>query len=104
MVKKVRFNDEVQINQMNINLSDHIKEVKFAKDIIINPNKSLPSVDGHPSDIEPLIPADDKILGIPINFWIWILVGIVLMVILAIFIYDRHWKTRPFSKKDAQNN
>ncbi len=101
MTKKVRFNDEVQINQMSINLSDHIKEVKFAKDIILNPNKSRTSVDGRPSDTEPLIPANDKILGIPINFWIWILVGIVLIVILAIFYATDIGKRVLFSKKDA---
>ena len=96
MKKKVRFNDEVQINHMTINLSDHIKEVKLAKDIILDPNKTLPSKVGHPIDTEPLIPAqdinippEDRILGIPVgnatNFWFWILVGIILIVILAIF-------------------
>ncbi len=94
MKKKVRFDDNVQVNEMSINLEDHIKEVKLAKDIIIDPDKTPGA--GHPADTEPLIPAQhpevspvDRVLGIPVgnakNFWFWILVGIILIVILAIF-------------------
>ena len=98
MKKKVRFDDNVQVNEMSINLEKHIKEVKLAEDIIIDPSKTLfPSdVQPHPIDTESLIPAQDinippeyRILGIPVgnatNFWFWILVGIILIVILAIF-------------------
>lgn len=83
MTKKVRFNDNVQVNKMSINLTDHIKEVKLAKDIILDPSKSLPSTNVLPIDVESLIPVDNKFLDIPINFWI--LAGIILIIVLVIF-------------------
>lgn len=91
MKKKVRFNDNVQVNKMSINLQDHIKEVKLAKDIILDPSKT-PDIQPPKEYTDPPIATDrdiHRIFGIPFenpaNYLFWILVGIVLIIILGIF-------------------
>ena len=87
MTKKVRFNDNVQVKKMSIDLAGHAKEVKLAKDIIINPDKTLPpNIEMLNPDIETEkgIGYKDKMCSIP-NFFFWILVGIILIIILGIF-------------------
>jgi hypothetical protein len=96
MVKKVRFNDKVQVNKMSIDLNDHIKEVKSAKDIIINPDKTSSPIEDPPIEDPPIAtdrdihnPSVRRIFGIPFenpsNYLFWILVGIILLIALGIF-------------------
>ncbi len=110
MTKKVRFDDNVQVKKMSINLTEHSKEVKLAKDIIINPDKTLlPNIEMLDPDIETEKVAGykDKMFDIPYtlyahdppfvyrlfgdkasispNFFFWILAGVILIIILGIF-------------------
>jgi len=110
MTKKVRFDDNVKVKKMSINLTEHAKEVKLAKDIIINPDKTLPpnierldpiiekekdiGYKDKMSSIENTIYAHDphfvyRLFGVKAsmqpNFFFWILVGIILIIILGIF-------------------
>lgn len=91
MVKKVHFNDKVQVNKMSIDLKEHRKEVKSAKDIIINPDKTSPPIKDPPIATDRNIhnPSVRRIFDIPFenpsNYLFWILVGIILLIALGIF-------------------
>ena len=80
MVKKVRFNDEVQINQMSINLAEHIKEIKLAEDIIIDPDKIV-SKEGS---------SEKKIKKF--GLWSWLLV--LVLTVLLFFILWNYFRNR----------
>ena len=98
MVKKVRFDDIVKINQMPINLTDHIKEVKSPGDIIINPDKitlgglSPPNLNSAaPSTVTSLAPITVEgitVEGITVGddnkLWSWIISAVVLVLLVAL--------------------
>lgn len=86
MVKKVRFNDEVQINQMSINLSDHIKEIKYAKDIILDPDKITSKVTST-ATVDPDKITSEKSGSKEYGSWIW-LVFLIIIIILVGFIVN----------------
>ena len=77
MTKKVRFDDNVQVNKMSINLTDHIKEVKLVNDIIIDPDKTV-------SGPEKSSPGNTDTSGIK-KYWLWILLGFFILAIMLIF-------------------
>jgi nitric oxide reductase large subunit len=80
MEKKVRFNDEIQTNQMSMNLSDHANEVKLATDIIIDPDKVFSSPE------EPRIDnTNDK------QRYKWWLGLIVLIFIILVFLIWKYY-------------
>ena len=83
MVKKVRFDDNVQVNKMSIDLADHIKEVKSVNDIIINTDKDTSK--GTPS-------TPPKSTGGIKNCGLWIWMGLFIFVIILMFLFYFYFK------------
>ena len=109
MKKKVRFNDNVEVKEMSIDLNEHRKEVKSPKDIIINPDKIVPNIEkaNTKPDMERDIGYKDKMFGIPYTrnvhdpphtykifgvkatltpgFFTWTFVGLFVLIVFMIF-------------------